>query len=493
MKGQKFNPQVSRNMSTSQAQNLNSPKVAVEKKSLFKRNTLDTKQIIADKLKPVKQSLAEQQRFQNSPYQKPMDLNKNAWDRLIDRTFDTKTAQYIKDQKEKEVQKISDQYSQSSSLFKKDKNFAQKQTQAKTANHSPVNNNSSSIKEVMSQPQSPESRRTGLFSKFKQTRNQCQTAMNSKRNSFIMNTINENGAGEVQKKSFISNYKPPQKPTAANSWKKFIDKTSDCKVVKNDTNYCERRTVESFLSGRTINPSQYASQANMLLISDSVKREQNMQMNESELGKNITGCRKKQNEKVNLHQFKVVYSKDELKKDIEQRRDKLNYTNIGHFTDGLKLNESSSTYIGSSKVGCYLQDKTNHQHEEKQINLVINQFLFSPIRNKKNQMDYMSSISCLSPEKARRDPSFDNNKSTGKAKVQLALKNTINQAVNENFLPKSFNTQTSRKGGMNNNSQNQSGIFNTINAGAERNLSPIGRIIPQGFRDMFQSQITKLS
>ena len=88
-------------------------------------------------------------------------------------------------------------------------------------------------------------------------------------------------------------------------------------------------------------------------------------MNQNDLDKDITGCRKKTSEKVYNHNFKVAYSRDELKKDIENRKEKLNYTNIGHFTDGLKVNQESTTYIGSSKVGCLLQDKTNQNYDEK--------------------------------------------------------------------------------------------------------------------------------
>jgi len=40
------------------------------------------------------------------------------------------------------------------------------------------------------------------------------------------------------------------------------------------------------------------------------------------LDKDITGCRKKTSEKVYNHNFKVAYSRDELKKDIENRREK---------------------------------------------------------------------------------------------------------------------------------------------------------------------------
>lgn len=105
------------------------------------------------------------------------------------------------------------------------------------------------------------------------------------------------------------------------AWKELIEKTSDCKVPKNEATYSERRTVEDFLSARTLNPLKFTEHANLLLIQDKSKFEKKMnqisQNTSSQFdttASSITGCSKKVSEKVHKHQFKIAYNNDELRK-----------------------------------------------------------------------------------------------------------------------------------------------------------------------------------
>jgi hypothetical protein len=54
-----------------------------------------------EKVQQKRQALVEKQRFMFSPNrQQPPDVKKPAWERLIERSFDPKTAQFMKNYKE---------------------------------------------------------------------------------------------------------------------------------------------------------------------------------------------------------------------------------------------------------------------------------------------------------------------------------------------------------------------------------------------------------
>lgn len=59
------------------------------------------------------------------------------------------------------------------------------------------------------------------------------------------NPITQENIPLPQKKSFVQ---------TSEVWQKLIDKTSTEKVERSDKNYCGRRSTESFLSARTLNP-----------------------------------------------------------------------------------------------------------------------------------------------------------------------------------------------------------------------------------------------
>jgi hypothetical protein len=57
-------------------------------------------EIMAEKVKLKRQALVDKQRYMCSPNKNPLDIKKPAWERLIERSFDPKSAQFIKNYKD---------------------------------------------------------------------------------------------------------------------------------------------------------------------------------------------------------------------------------------------------------------------------------------------------------------------------------------------------------------------------------------------------------
>lgn len=133
-----------------------------------------------------------QQRYLYSPekQKKQLDLNKPAWERLLERSFDVNAIQKIKQTHQKLL-----------------------------ANRPTVNGN-----DVRG------------------------------RNPILNDQHTEKEKVKDTKELSLQQYQ-----NSMSVWKCFLDKTSDCKVIKSDQNYCGKRNIEEFLSARTVNPMRYSS------------------------------------------------------------------------------------------------------------------------------------------------------------------------------------------------------------------------------------------
>ena len=49
-------------------------------------------------------------------------------------------------------------------------------------------------------------------------------------------------------------------------WKQFLENTDDNKPVRSPANYHATRTQEQFVTGRTLNPQQYSSLADLMTV-----------------------------------------------------------------------------------------------------------------------------------------------------------------------------------------------------------------------------------
>eukprot|EP00347_Sterkiella_histriomuscorum_P002936 403366222 len=490
-----------------------------------------TQEIIAEKIKTQRQALVDKQRYQFSPNIQQPDIKKPAWERLIERSFDPKTAQFMKNYKETQKQldkqhtrNMQKMYGTTGNNFngagESTIHETQAQTQtikqiARTAAQSPAKGaaNLMSPKRsidnyqnmTMNQtqkmfngrpPRSDKKSKTSSnqnlkpnlstavqslnttqneakFSKLmeyqlknglgfsKEKDHCCMTQQNSNQNSFMMSSpIRHVDSTMIAEQRVFSQ---PRKQTHA--WKDLMDKTSDCKVQKSDANYSERRTVEQFLSGRTLNPMKYSQHANLLLIAEHKKQDKKMNQLSSQKTSNktqdvdgITGCRRKSNERVHKHQFKMGYTYEELNKMSQGQSQTGNLTNQSHFNDGLKLNDSQPIILGCGTQQILLQDKTNISSQP------------NPGRQTKNQLDFCSSIECLKPQQTLKDAIYETVKQTGKARP------TTCKSSNQSSF---FNSNMENNGGMH--SQNQEYV-------SSQRKRPTDQIVKQQFNERIERE-----
>ena len=291
-----------------------------------------------------------------------------------------------------------------------------------------------------------------------------------------------------------------------NLWKTLMDKTSNEKLQRSENNYSARRTVENFLSGRTLNPTQFNQQANVLLVKDEAKREKMLKKCEangdvvtSEGG--ITGCSRRLDPQHNKTNFKMKYNKEDLRQYLSQectpsRRHGRDRSNQSHMRDMCLPAESSALYLGGSHIRCLLTDKSAMGFDGNQSTRM------------KNENDFKSNISCLSPDKSltARTPnesslsqvkqlrhlltSFDNSSSlkSRKKKVQVPYESRqiTNRVINKENGGSSGMIQTS-----NSNMESRMIIAGVKSIGRQIERSRSAR--PRQINNAFQSQITALS
>eukprot|EP00350_Pseudokeronopsis_sp_OXSARD2_P006448 CAMPEP_0170557658 /NCGR_PEP_ID=MMETSP0211-20121228/28924_1 /TAXON_ID=311385 /ORGANISM="Pseudokeronopsis sp., Strain OXSARD2" /LENGTH=110 /DNA_ID=CAMNT_0010868871 /DNA_START=348 /DNA_END=680 /DNA_ORIENTATION=+ len=79
-----------------------------------------------------------------------------------------------------------------------------------------------------------------------------------------------------------------------NVWKSFLDKTSDCKFKRTDNNYSSKRTLEEFLSSRTINPTKFSSQAQLMMMKSEkeLRKAEHSINSKGDVEEELTGCKR---------------------------------------------------------------------------------------------------------------------------------------------------------------------------------------------------------
>eukprot|EP00347_Sterkiella_histriomuscorum_P011482 403372285 len=205
-----------------------------------------------------------------------------------------------------------------------------------------------------------------------------------------------------------------------NLWQQLMDKTQENQIQKTRTNSSQRRTVENYLTGRTLNPSAFAPQADLLLVRDESLRSRkqkaahenpNLLINERV---HISGCQKKlfKNHQKQIsqtdhitHDTSKKFSKQELSKFLTQNIGKRNNQEMSQMNSqlesGLIPNENQPVILGSSGQA--------QMHHEKCLNKLANR---RQSAQTKNQHNYLTQIACLTPaHEQRNETNYDRSSS----------------------------------------------------------------------------------
>ncbi|CDW80440.1 UNKNOWN [Stylonychia lemnae] len=227
--------------------------------------------------------------------------------------------------------------------------------------------------------------------------------------------------------------KEQQSSQPGNLWNRLMEKTSSNSITRSSKNYCHQRSMEQYISVRTINPDRLDPKANILLIRNEREREKSLSKCETNPGAlinqqvNITGQTKKINgNPKNSTEFKFTYSKNELSKYLSTNAVKKNdrdIKNISQLNNGLVPDDSGPMLIGSSNVSGNL-DKSQMGSRGRSSQA-------------KMQMDYQGQIDWILTPQKLASRSRENSRS-----LSNDMTGSRRKSISRNHLQSNFESST---------------------------------------------------